>query len=228
MFNSFCLSSTQAHSPSQSCWGCLTKAYKGMVTLDTVQVRPGNPITFIMSLFTKATVNPLAIGCGDICGHVKFSKDCMFSNAHVINMGFANNIFSWMKRIPAGQNKDDMSHDCLLADHTNESTPGCRQCFEPGETSKLSQFSFLITLKANAEAAKKLECFFDANSDCKDLQVMPDIMCQYEANSLKADLDLNQRSKEEQLALPAGSSSESRNGKAAMVTVVKWKTISIL
>ncbi|KAL0583187.1 hypothetical protein ABG067_006886 [Albugo candida] len=199
-----------------------------MVILDKVKVRPGGPIAFIISLFTEQSVDVKTIGCGQECGKFTQSEDCMLDNAHVNNMGFANNIFFWMKRVRAGQNNDEVMHlgyDCLLAHHTNENIPGCRQCFERRETSKLSQFTFLISLKADKEAGKMLECFFEDTSDSKDLQLMPDIMCHYElpdSYKLDFDLDLNLRSKE-RLALSTDSSNKYKFDEVAMVTVIKWK-----
>lgn len=67
-----------------------------MVILDRVTVRPGEPIAFIMSLFTEQSVDVKTIGCGEECGTSIPSEDCMSDNAYVNNVGFANNIFFWM------------------------------------------------------------------------------------------------------------------------------------
>lgn len=72
----------------------------------------------------------------------------------------------------------------------------------------------------DADAIEKLTCSFKVESGCKDLQLMPKIMCDYSANPGIAYLNLNK--------LPVGAESVDDTGNHASAPVenffvVKWK-----
>lgn len=221
-----CLLTTKAiGSGLGSCWGCLLKAYKGMVVLNKVIARLSLKIStsFVLSLFTNGNVN-LKI-CSNRCGDINFDGGCMSETFHVMISAFPNNVFTWIKRIDAAQNNNHVSHfgySCFLVEHSSAAKgPNCLQCFQGAENWKLSRFTYLFLLKRDAVAVDMLKCFF-LHSSCEDVQLMPDIMCRYESGDLMTNFDLNQNLEDDGSGSSAGGTSEPNIVNSAKVMVVEW------
>lgn len=125
-----------------------------------------------------------------------------------------------MERTLAEQYNSHLSPGCFLVAVQNRKGIKGLRCFEGTETWKLSQLSFLVSLKRNVAAIGSLRCYILNKSGCNDLQLMPDIMCDYEANSKIANFDLNQHFNEFE---PVYNTGKPASLPLAKVIVVKWK-----
>ena len=176
-----------------------------------------------MSLYTNDIVD-LKI-CSVSCGTVITVSDCMSETFYVTISSFPNNVFTWMERIAAAQHKNYISHlglSCFLVEHSSSvEGPNCLECFQGAENWKISQLTYLILLQTDPAAADKLKCFFETPA-CKDVQLMPDLMCHYKRGGIKTDFDLNQDLEGDRPGSSVGGTSEPNLMYFAKVMVVKW------
>nr|CCA22523.1 AlNc14C157G7681 [Albugo laibachii Nc14] len=137
--------------------------------------------------------------CSDNCGDINPSKDCMADAIHVTSLTPTNNVVKWMER----------NEKALLDNH--ESTESSRYFL----IRHSSNHNYLQSPKFNINGKKH-----DTKFSCDNLEIMPDIMCDYESDRLKNKFDLDNN----QVHVRDNDMSESSPKRVANVVVVKWIT----
>ncbi|CCI48736.1 unnamed protein product [Albugo candida] len=178
---------------------------------------------FIIAIFTAKEVKDQFVRCFKECGAIIPIKSGFPDTVYLLKLSVPQNVFTWMEQIATKKNEEynpHPSHGCFQVESREQHSLECHGCFQITQKWSLSKLTFLVSLKVDADAIEKLTCTFKVANGCKDFQLMPNIMCDYAANSGIAYLDLTK--------LPMEVDSVDDTGKHASAPVenffvVKWK-----
>lgn len=165
--------------------------------------------------------------CADTCGTIHDIDDCMSDAMHVNEVYFQHNVFTWMDRVSRVQNNDYISNlgpGCFLLEIDEKEDPKCLKCFSRTQKWELSQLTYLLSLNEDSAATKTLACYFESKSGCKDLQLVHDLMCDFEKkNRMIANFDLNQVSFEGEASSSGGDTSKIKKPNVGTVISIEWE-----
>nr|CCA26254.1 AlNc14C361G10994 [Albugo laibachii Nc14] len=220
-----CLSTTKVfHKGRPHCWRCLASVYEGIVILGRVEGNNKENQRFIITLLTDKQFLLESNPCSSSCGTFAIPTDCMLDADHVSRLNPTNNIVKWMERQEQAQQDSHVStlkSGCLLVRH-EKATSKCHKRFPNNILWTLSPVSFLVLLSTISEISYSWKT--DDKFDCEHLELMPHIMCDYEMNRMKNNLDLNNLPDGNEGSPPV-SDTNSRPVYVANVVVINWTAL---
>nr|CCA17075.1 AlNc14C29G2780 [Albugo laibachii Nc14] len=211
------------------CCRCLAHKYNGMVVLDRFEAIHENDQKFTILLFRDEPVRLDLEVCSEDCGQIISIDDCMVDPIHVTKLTPTNNVVKWMLQTENTQldnHVSSRSDSCFLIQYLLGEESKCPEIFPIKKILPLSPLSFLIFLST----ISKLDHRWDARKKkfgCEYMELMPDIICDYESNRSKNNVDVNLNSNENEENkgyARANDVSDFGDVKVANVLVVEWDT----
>lgn len=218
-----CRSTKDASFWDDICWKCLADMYKGMVLFDTMVPFPDydGDRRFLIRLFGTGGTGSSSQVCKVVCGTILPSNHCKSDIVRVDNFVPPNDITFLLEQKPSASKttvevKD--LHGCVMVKHLLDRQPDCLEIFH-GKTQvwNLTPITFLMSIYAHTKGADVSKSHVFHDSGCVQLEVMPEIMCQYKIKPIAVKEDLNFEA----------HGHHSFSSPAAKLIVVEWKTVDL-